>query len=193
MLSYAILRYHVFGAVAWSQLPLFTVNKAVAFTAAFLLCLASLNRGPTAGAYGKLGYAACLVHAAASLAMLSPGMFPTFFDGVRLSFAGQMAVLAGLSAAAAFAFPAITSFTEICVALGGERVRRYRKLCTTALAVLALHLTSIGAGGWFDWTHWPAALPPITLIAFALVGATLTIRLIRKRRGNAASRPSSSR
>ena len=41
--AYAIARYHVFGGVPWSRLPLFTLNKAVALSAAALLA-----RGPAA-------------------------------------------------------------------------------------------------------------------------------------------------
>lgn len=185
MLAYAVVRYHLFGGVPWSQFPLYTTNKALAFTAAVLLCIAALNRGRVAGAYGTLGYAACLAHAVASLAMLSPGMYPKFFDGDRLGFTGQLAVLAGIGAVFVFALPACTSFDRVCASLGSERVRCYRRLCTAALLILGAHLVAMGAPGWLDPSHWPGTLPPITLLSTAVIGGAILVRVVRRRRSAA--------
>jgi hypothetical protein len=75
----------------------------------------------------------------------------------------------------------MTSFSGVCAGLGGERVRRYRRLCTIALSLVLLHLAAMGLPGWIDPGKWPGALPPITMLSACTVLPAIAARIVRKR------------
>lgn len=175
-IAYAVLRYHLFKGEPWSRLPFWTLNKAVAMTSVTLLALALIQgvrrRGPGlasgAAALGRLGFFLALGHTIASLALLNPAEFPSFFTA-----AGGLTLSTGVSMAAGAA--AYLVFWHLDRNSGSESAAGSRR----AYVRLALLLTAVHAGGigWYVWiapSTWPGRLIPLTLIAAVIaVGAWL--------------------
>jgi DMSO/TMAO reductase YedYZ heme-binding membrane subunit len=179
-LLYAIVRYHVFGSVAWTHLPLFTMNKAVSFASAGVLAAAYLARRPALRLrYGLTGFALAVLHVLMSFCLLTPADYPKLFAGSRLSFAGEAAMLAGCAGMLALCLPAVGSFPGTKEALGPVRWLQWQRLGYAALALTALHVLAIGGKGWFDPGSWPGGMPPITLWSFVVALVPLVRRLLR--------------
>jgi len=197
-LSYAVLRYIVFGQVAPAQLPLFVLNKAAAFTGAALLasCLAVtplMRVWPRLRPWGRLrkhlglaGFAFSALHVLMNFTLMSPGYYAKLFgaDG-RMSFQGELAVLAGVLAFAALLLPAGTSVPAIRQGMAPERWMALQRFSLLALALTGLHLAALGVPTWLAPEKWPAGLPPITLIAAALVLTVLVARQLVQMPGKA--------
>ena len=170
-LVYATVRYNVFKGVPWSDWPVFILNKALAVSS-ILLVLAYVvrsRRGLAGQGADLLGAAwkLMLVHAGLSLAILSPGYFPTFFNGDKLSWQAGVSMSLGVVAA-------------MGLGLNGRKGDARPTLLTGAgvVALLAgLHCAFYGYAGWFDPATWPGRLPPITLISSAAAVAAMLLAL----------------
>ena len=93
-LIYAVVRYHGFKGVPWSQLPLYTMNKAWAVTAVilggFALIAGSAGRRPEARTLGALAAGLGAAHAVASALLLRPVYYPPMFEAdERLHWSGK--------------------------------------------------------------------------------------------------------
>lgn len=173
-LTYSILRYHVFGTVEWSQLPLYVLNKAVSWTGLTLLALAYMRRDRSAAReFGVLGAFLAGGHVVMSLAMLSPAYYAKLFEGARLSGWGSGVVLAGVSAAMVLALPAIATLPGVHAALGEARWLRWQRAGYWTLALAAAHCALLGWKGWLTPGAWQGGLPPITLLGFLTAIAPL--------------------
>ncbi len=152
-LAYAVVRYNVFKGIAWHHLPLFVLNKSVAWTATVLLLVAvtrALVRRENLLVSPWLGLATGTgtVHVLMSLVLLGPERYPGLYDASRqLHWAGELALLGGVTAA-------------VFNVLG----RRHKVAALSLPAAISLHCAALGAGGWFTPTQWPGFMPPITLI-----------------------------
>ncbi len=152
--AYAMARYQVFGGVPWSRLPLYTLNKAVALSAAVLFA-----RGA-----GRPALWLATLHALMSLALLAPSYYPEIYLDGALDLTGELAMLAGCLAFALCLVPALTA---------GKPLRN------AMLAAAAAHVCVIGFKGWLTPRAWPGYMPPITLLSFLILAAALAAKLAR--------------
>ena len=166
-LAYATLRYNVFKGVAWSDWPVFVLNKAIALSSLLLLVAWILrNRRPAEASGAPLLAAAsmlALAHAGLSLIVLTPAYFPAFFEESRLSWQAGVALALGVATAIRL---------SVVARPGHAHLSRLRGLGLIACAA-GCHAALFGYSSWFTPTAWPGSLPPITLVSFAagLIGA----------------------
>ena len=180
-LGYATVRYHVFAAVPWERLPLFTVNKAVSVTALGAIAGAYLaGRAPVRVRLGLAGFALTVLHLVLSLWLLTPDGLPKLYQAGRLSPGSVLALVAGGLGTLALCGPAVSSVSGVREALGPARWRGVQKLGLLALALTAVHVAPIGFAGWLTPGEWPGHLPPITLVSFAMALVPLGARLLRR-------------
>jgi len=178
--SYAVVRYHVFGGVEWSHFPLYIGNKALSLAAVFFIACSYLI-GKTLRVYddepakrlilvkfcGLMGFSAASVHAFAALLLFSPSYYPQFFgtDG-RLNLTGELSMAFGVLSLWCLAITAITSLPFMYEAVGADRWRRGQRMGYLSLLLAAGHVLVMGLSGWLAPAGWHASLPPISLLAF---------------------------
>ncbi len=190
-LTYAIIRYHLAGDVPWSHFPLFIFNKATALAATIFVSCSYLigklirwhNHDPRTKLVvikfcGLMGFSLALIHAFASLTLLTPACFAKYFaaDG-RLNLQGEIAALAGIIALWALALPAITTLPMMAQAIGGIRWKRSQRMGYVSLIFLLMHLIALGLLGWIAPSGWQWGLPPISLWAAAIAAVPLMVKL----------------
>ena len=169
--AYAVLRYNVFKGIAWDHVPLYVVNKAVAWTAITLLLVAAVRalrsrKDMLSSEYLAQAIAMGGMHALMSLVLISSARYPDLYDASQqLSLQGELALLAGVVAAACSTWA------------------RRRAVAAAALPLaVTLHCTALGARNWLLPSKWPGHLVPITLIcaATAVVAAVATMAWARR-------------
>lgn len=188
-LTYAAVRYIVFGEVSPDQLGLFVMNKALSLAGLVLIAMA-VGARPVAEALprfgwlrderralGMTGLGLAGVHTVLSLMLLGPGYFGKFYDAKSglMTAAAEWSMLAGAVALALLVWQArITG--------GGAASRHRRRLGTGVLALTLAHVTLMGWPGWWTPGSWPGAMPPITLLSagVALIGVVLGLAPRRK-------------
>ena len=170
---YSVLRYNVFKGVPWSQVPLFVMNKSVAWSSIILLAIASweafrnrqrlIDSSPWA-----MGAGLALVHVVMSLPLLiARTHFPDFFvhsmhlrSGIHVSmWGGAMAML--------------------CLWL----CRRWFGAALLAPVAVVLHVSLIGARNWLHPADWPGHMVPVSLwsvLAAAVMAAGVMASLERR-------------
>lgn len=177
---YSGLRYHVFGGVPWSQLPLYVTNKATSWAALTLLALAYISRdGRFAREAGMLGLLLSATHVILSQTILDPAYYDKLYVGAHFSAIAETALLAGVGAATVLIIPAVATLPGVRANLGEDRWRRWLRAGHPGLALVALHCALLGCKGWFAPGTWPGYMPPITLIATLIALAPM---LARRRR-----------
>ena len=183
-LLYAVLRYHVFGTSDWSQLPLWTANKAVSFSSAILLACSYLTRDRSrAKRLGLGGFALALLHGFMSMPLLSPAYYAKLYDGPRLSWTGELCMLGGCIAIVLLLAPAITSVPAIQSGMSRTDWLRWQRVGYLALAFTVLHVMALGTNAWRQPETWPGWMPPITLLSSIVLIVPVVLRLSR---GNAS-------
>ena len=164
--AYATIRYNVFKGVAWTDWPVFILNKGLALSSLVLLAAWILrHRRSTDVSEPALLAAASrlmLAHIGLSLIVLSPAYFPAFFVDGRLTWQAGAALAIGT--AAAVGLPVFSR-------PGRAHQSRLRGLGLIAFAA-GCHAALFGHSSWFTPAAWPGYLLPITLVSFAagLVG-----------------------
>lgn len=196
-LGYAVLRYNVFKGVEWTHLPLFIVNKSVAFAGVIFVALAYLagkSFGGRAGSeaararakfLGLAGFAMLTVHVLMSMVLLSPANYEKFYEASgRLNLTGELTFLFGVLAYGCLLFPAIATAPYMYEALGMERWLKAQHMGYWALALACGHTLAMGIEGWIDVSAWPGSMPPITLLGFlaALAGLSGKLAFMRRQR-----------
>jgi DMSO/TMAO reductase YedYZ heme-binding membrane subunit len=190
-LSYGILRYHVLGDVAWSDFPLFILNKTIALAAVIFVACSYLvgrvfqwhNHDPAIRLVvvkfcGLGGFFLAGMHAFFSVCLLRPAYFAKYFeDGGRLNMIGEIGMATGVVALFLLLSPAITTLPMMPKAIGGARWKRSQRVGYLGLLLVVAHLVDLGLKGWLNIGNW-GMLPPISLVA---VVAAL-IPLVVKRR-----------
>jgi hypothetical protein len=170
---YAVVRYHVFKGVPWAHLPLYVLNKAVAWSSIVLFAGAAWQAGRTsaglvANPLFDQGRALAGAHVLGSLAQFSPATYPAFFDAAGgLSFVGEFALFGGVLAT-----------------VGLLRASKAAAWLLLFPAAVALHTALVGLPNWLSPAKWPGYMPPITLLSAgtALAAAGFSGRWIQARR-----------
>jgi hypothetical protein len=157
--AYAIVRYHVFKGVAWGQLPFYTVNKAVSWSALILLAVAvrgAVRSGVPLVEQPLLRPALVMMswHMISSLALLATGAYPAFLVG------GHLSAKAGLSLA--------LGVVGTLAAQTGLRGPKSATLAAVLAAASATHAGLLGMSSWLSPATWPGRMPPITLLSTAV-------------------------
>ena len=194
-LSYAVLRYNVFQGVDWAHLPLYIVNKSVAFAGVIFLALAYLVGkcfGGPAGSepvrarakfLGLAGFAMLTVHVLMAMILLTPANYEKFFEASgKLNLTGELTFLFGVLAYGCLLFPAIATLPYMYDALGMDRWLKAQHMGYATLALACGHTFAMGSTGWIDVSTWPGLMPPITLLGFlaALAGICGKLAFIRR-------------
>ena len=195
-LLYAIVRYNVFGGVEWVHLPLYVVNKSLAFGGVSFIAASYLSgkwikahagdekrRRSLAKFLGLAGFYFIGLHVFASLAMLSPVYYAKFFlETGKMNLTGELTVLFGVLGVGFLMFPAITTLPLMFEALGGVRWQRAQRMGYWTLAMAAAHTLTMGWKGWLTPETWHGGLPPITMLGFAVAASALTAKLVTGKR-----------
>ena len=174
---YATARYNVFKGVPWNDWPIYTLNKAFALSALFLLVLPVVRKRSAKGhSDAPTMYMASVfgsMHVVLSLILLSPAYYEKFFvQGKLTAAAGSSMVLGALAAAVMAVGKGMRGDQDP----GGG----LRNLAILAF-VVGLHAMLQGFAGWFAPSTWPGMMPPITLISFLLGLAAVAIASWPKR------------
>lgn len=180
-LIYAVVRYNIFGDVAWANIPVFVTNKAISWAGLALFGLSVVTRDTSdRRGYGTLAAAAILTHVALSVMVLSPAYFSKFFGASgRMNGVGEVAMLAGVLAAVVLCglFMANSRPHQ-----GGTSLRAGWGRAVLWFSVL--HVVVMGFPGWLAPSTWPGYLPPITLWSCLTALYFLAIRRRNGKRGS---------
>jgi DMSO/TMAO reductase YedYZ heme-binding membrane subunit len=162
----------VYGDVDWSQLPLFTLNKAVSFSAAILLGCAYLPwNSPQRRTFGLAGFALSMLHVLMSAALLTPAHYPKLYADARFNLMGGICILGGCVAVLLLLVPASASSRVVKAALASEEWVARQRVGYWALGAAVVHVFALGFRGWLDPASWPGGLPPITMFSTAVLAA----------------------
>jgi hypothetical protein len=166
---YAVIRYAGFANVSPIHIPVYLLNKAFSMTAAFSLLMASLGLFRAQREVFDFWRKACMnlvfVHVILSLAIYNKGYFPKFFEGDMMSLTGEVTLLLG--ALGVYCFWLLLNFEM------KPSVRRI--MMASASALVSGHLFVMGYDGWLAVQKWNGGLPPITLLSFLAVIASLAV------------------
>lgn len=167
-LTYACLRYHVFGNIAFDDFPMFIMNKVWASTALILLCLSILSSiKSTKKTAGLLCFLSSIIHIVLSICLLEPNYYDKFFVQNQLTFQAQLCLSFGLYCFICF-IPSL--FIDNNLNQNIQNQTKFRKLCKVStfasILFLLIHTSIAFYPGWFKFQLWPANLPPISLICF---------------------------
>ena len=173
--SYAIIRYHFGKELSGFTETFFVLNKALAWTAGTLFLLTlfpqyqldkfNLKRRQL----GTTGYCFALVHILLILLILNPDLYPKFYSDSELNYDGFTTIFLGLSSLLLFSLPLYASLQK------RETLQHLYRFGRFGIYLNILHVTSIGANGWFIPTNWPYFMPPITLIFVAQAALIILI------------------
>lgn len=194
-LTYAVLRYHVFGGVDWNHFPLFILNKAISLAAVLFVAMSYLI-GRSIKVYGGepgmrlilikfcglVGFSLAAIHAFASLLLFSPEYYPKLFnpDG-RMNLTGELSMVFGVVSLWCLSVTAITSLPFMYEAVGADRWGRGQRLGYYCLLFAAGHVLVMGFSGWLQLEKWHGYLPPISLVAFTAGMIVLLARFFGRR------------
>jgi DMSO/TMAO reductase YedYZ heme-binding membrane subunit len=191
-LVYAGLRYHVVQGVPLAQAPLYILNKVISLGGLAFLAISYLV-GKVAGLRwddralqlvvikfcGLMGFSLIVGHVLMSLALLDPAYYAKFYLGAKFNLTGELSLSLGVFALWCFTLPAITSLPYMYDELGAERWLRSQRAGYAGLMLAAGHVLVMGVMAWLRPGDWPAAMPPITALAFVVAMLPLVLRLVR--------------
>jgi len=195
-LIYAGIRYHVVEGVALTHAPLYILNKAISLGGLAFLATSYLV-GKVAGLRwddrriqlvvikfcGLMGFSLIVAHVLMSLALLDPAYYAKFYAGAKFNLTGELSLSLGVLALWCFTLPTITSLPYMYEELGAERWLRSQRAGYAGLMLAAGHVLVMGVLAWLRPGDWPAALPPITALAFVVAMIPLVVRFIRSKDG----------
>jgi hypothetical protein len=159
---YATFRYNVFKGVAWSEWPVYILNKVFALSALLLLMIYALRcRRGAAEVSARLlpvAWILMLLHVGISLAILNPAYYVKYFQGAKLTWQAGWSTMLGVVAAVG-----LHKFCRACEL--NNNIALPAKMGSLAF-VSGLHAALLGYAGWFQPATWPGHMIPITLISF---------------------------
>jgi hypothetical protein len=173
---YATLRYNLFKGVAWSEWPVYVLNKVFALSALLLLMIYSIRRRRSAAEIPDrllpVAWTLMLLHVGISLAILNPAYYVKYFQAQKLTWQSGWSMMLGVVAAVG-----LHKFCRAC-----ELSNPVRLLPKTAILafISGVHAALLGYAGWFQPSTWPGHLIPITLISFAAGSVALGAAFLRQ-------------
>ena len=190
-MSYAIIRYHVLGAVPWKDLPFLILNKGISMSALILLAF-NFTFGPlkNLGApipnswlrsrriIGIVAFIQVFVHVIMSFMLFNPAVYAKYFEQN-----GTMTLVTGLSmigGVLAFIFLWIYNVSFNAAFRKDKDLISFitsRKVLLSAMLFSGAHLVFMGYNGWLNPGGWLGGLPPISLIAFTFFFVGYVINL----------------
>ena len=193
-LAYSVVRYHVVQGVPLAQAPLYVLNKVISLGGLTLLAISYLV-GKVAGLRwkdrglqlvvikfcGLMGFSLIVAHVLMSLALLDPAYYAKLYAGAKFNLTGELSLFLGVFALWCFSLPTITSLPYMYDELGADRWLRSQRAGYTGLMLAAGHVLVMGLMGWLRPADWPAAMPPITVLAFVVAMMPLVLRMVRNR------------
>jgi len=153
-ITYATVRYNIFGDVPWDSFPLFILNKAISLSAIMLL-LHMLIRNMSCKEGNRRFCSVFLkvkisLHVLISVVLLGMDYYPKLMaDGVLTAF-GSISILGGIAA----------------FVLIRDRVKIHN---LAMIGLLMAHLFFLGFPGWLTPGQWHGSFPPISLLSFSLL------------------------
>ncbi|MFO0634752.1 MAG: hypothetical protein U0168_18060 [Nannocystaceae bacterium] len=168
-LAYAVLRYNVFRGDSWEQLPVFIVNKAISVGSLGML---GASRVVADKARRKrLGLAAFMLaalHVLLSLMVMNPSYIDKMYlPSGRMSWSAELSMLTGAVATSLLMWLAYST-TLRPLDSQQHATSLVPGMARGTLVLVAAHVLYMGYGAWFTPASWPGAMPPITLLSFAL-------------------------
>ena len=170
---YSNLRYVVFGPEDGTHVPLFIMNKALSWSGLATIGLSKvLRQYETSRIAGLLGALMIGMHVVISLIVLRPEYLGKFFssaDGMRMTWKGEVSILAGVLGLACLACLLWNTATVYKKANQSIRIRSVFPWGVDILLFCAtLHVAFMGWDEWFEPTKWAdfGYLPPITMLSF---------------------------
>jgi len=165
-LSYAVVRYCVFGTVLTANLPCFVTNKAVAVASVLALLAAAFNTFRGRSEHQRSWFAffkvSLLVHVLLSIFLLS------LYDAGKLNLYGELFMLFGVIAVVLLMLKTLVK----------ELTVRPQVLQVVSLGAIALHQFFLGCRGWLAWTEWPGHMPPISMLGFSATLVAMTFCIV---------------
>jgi len=180
--TYSIVRYHIFGGVEWSQLPVFIMNKIMSMNGlillTFTLSLKPLkNKGINISqkwlrgrkVIGVVGFVSILIHIILSALLFSPVYYNKFFntDGT-LTLNSGLSMIFGVLAFVMLWYYNL-SFYNPQKDIAKNMVVRSRGFLLLIMPFVAIHLFFMGYKGWLNPAGWHGGIPPISLITFVII------------------------
>lgn len=168
---YAVMRYAGFGDVSPVHIPSFLLNKGISMAAVVALFMAALgllrDQQGTYRFWSRASAHLAFVHVLLSLALLSQGNYPKFFEGDRMNLTGEGMLLLGV----------LTGYCFWRLGATDTKPAAQRTLTSLTCALVAGHLLVMGYGGWLQVEKWHGGLPPITLLCFIMAMYSLIVFL----------------
>jgi len=194
-MGYAVLRYHIFGAVPWKDLSFFILNKGIAL-AAFVLLTFNFSFGPLKNlglrlpegyqnarkALGMTGFLLVLIHALISFMLFNPSVYGQFFlpDGTLTALAG-LSMLGGVLSFVVLWGYNLSFQTFLREDQAFIKFITSRNFLLTAMLFSLLHLFFMGYKGWMVPETWHGGLPPISLVSFVFFVVGYLINLLGRK------------
>ncbi|MCF6284549.1 MAG: hypothetical protein L3K26_05110 [Candidatus Hydrogenedentes bacterium] len=161
---YALLRYVILHDVAWSNVPLYVLNKSISWSGVVLFGMSLLaGEKDLRRYYGTLAFAAIVGHLFLSLMVLNPHYFAKFYGAEgRMNGVGETSMLAGVLGIlflGGLFFINLKGRSEDGASLRAGWGRM-------VLWCAAVHVAIMGYASWMAPGTWQGYLPPITLLSF---------------------------
>jgi len=195
-LIYAGIRYHIVQGLPLAEAPLYVLNKAISLGGLTFLAMSYLVGKVAVLGWddrqlqlvvikfcGLMGFSLIVGHVLMSLALLDPAYYAKFYGEAKFNLTGELSLSLGVFGLWCFAVPAITSLPYMYDELGADRWLRSQRVGYAGLILAAGHVLVMGLMGWLRPGDWPAAMPPITALAFVVAMVPLVLRMVRNRDG----------
>ncbi len=177
-LLYTYVRYIVFGNVAYEQLPVFLLNKALSMCSVLCLFVTSIyymqgqHMIKKIKFWGKAALQTAYLHIALSLTIVSKSYYPKFFGDLKMNATGEVIILVGLIAA--YCFWLLDNPKKSIV--------KIHTLQILASIFIIIHLVVMGYSGWLTVYKWNGGLPPISLVSVTFAIMSLLLFTISKKK-----------
>lgn len=175
-LTYAIVRYNIFHEVAWNDLPLYVMNKAISLAAVILFAISRVIKFNSESNIKKIlkdfAVIFAIVHVVISITILSPSYFSKFYIDSQFTLLGSSTLLFGILAfLLMFLFSSKFFLRKVL-----SNKTNMNKIVLLFLLFGAAHVFVMGFNGWLVPSNWPGGLPPISMISFLTLLVPLVIK-----------------
>jgi hypothetical protein len=187
-ISYAILRYNIFGQVPWKDLPFFILNKAISLTAIILFTISSissfLNKNKvqiaqkwidSSAAIESISFSLIIIHVFISLMLFKAEIFMKFFEeNGTLNLLGGISMIDGIIS---FVLLWVIKLNSLPNTKNNYALYFFPKAISVVMIFIIIHLFFMGYSGWVTPEKWHGGMPPISLIAFVFSSFGLLLKV----------------